>query len=194
MYVGMRRLEHLICTEIVLVGLRPRRPLWGLDGGLRTVLLLFCRGVWMCWPISLKTRFEPVFLVAKLATSRPSLRAWCLISVAYRWSPSFQVWIFFFTKYVCIYMPYPPQSVISPIGRYLFLPKSAHEQVKGKQCTACPVLKLHLQLQLHVCICSMHGKLPCLACCSHDLHVSCFPEGIKTDGHLGAPPSGRYIQ
>lgn len=71
--------------------------------------------------------------------------------------------------------------------RLILLPKSAHEQATAKQCTACPVQKLHLR----VCICSMHGKLP--SCCSHDLHISCFPEGIMTDGHIGAPPSGRYI-
>lgn len=40
----MRRLEHLICTEIVLVGAKAAPPIWGLDGGVRTVLLMFCRG------------------------------------------------------------------------------------------------------------------------------------------------------
>lgn len=29
--VEMRRLEHLICTEIVLVGAKAAPPIWGLD-------------------------------------------------------------------------------------------------------------------------------------------------------------------
>lgn len=96
------------------------------------------------------------------------------------------------------YMPYPPQH-----PRALSLPsvdysvpspsKSAHEQ-KQQQKGSYTALSCTVQ---KICICSSHvcAYAACMAAylylafCSHDLHIS-FPEGIMTDGHLGAPPAG----
>lgn len=157
-----------------------------------TVLLMFLqRG--MCWPLLVRDTF---WICPSCGKSSQQVGLRFELDCIFRSRigdplPASNFEFFFYpSMYACIYMPYPTPE------RYLYhrlIPspsKSAHEQATARQCTACPVQNLHLQL--HVCICSMHGDLPYLASCSHDLHISCFPEGIMTDGHLGAPPSGPY--
>lgn len=55
---------------------------------------------------------------------------------------------------------------------------------------ACPVLYIQESCSC-MCVHMQHAWQP-TTFCSHDLHISCFPEGIMTDGHLGAPPAWPY--
>lgn len=86
-----------------------------------------------------------------------------------------------------LYMPYPPphpRALSLPSVDYLPIPKSAHEQSNSNSKKQLYCLTCMYTEKFAVCICSMHGNLPYLAFCSHDLHISCFPEGIMT----GWPP------
>lgn len=95
--------------------------------------------------------------------------------------------------YTYIYMPYPlphPSALSLPSVHYsvssLPMSKATAETVVH----ACPVLYIQESCSC-MCVHMQHAWQP-TTFCSHDLHISCFPEGIMTDGHLGAPPAWPY--